>query len=331
MKYDFQVRTYERVFKKPLITKHFVLNQRQGLIIRLEDEKKGIGFGEIAPFEYFGSESLEEAKRFCLKIGPSVEEQGIPSIPIQMPCTRFAFESAREMLKGHQNIPRNFEVAALISLEDNLDELNAYRNFKCKIGRYDFEKEKDLFLKLIERLPQGSTLRLDANGTLTRKVAQKWLTLLEKNPVQFLEQPLPKGQEDLMTQFGADYQTAIALDESVAGIEDFQKILELGWNQWIVVKPILVGDLVKFRNLRDHYKDTVRIVYSSVFETGIGTDAILRIAASDDNNDYAIGFGTNAYFKDDEFNLYPVAPVIRYGESKKQGLERIWDLCRPLI
>lgn len=329
MKYHFQVKRYKRTFKKPLITSHFILKERQGFIIRLQDENERVGFGEIAPFEYFGSESMEQAKTFCNQLGTTIEDDLIDSINPQMPCTRFAFESAKEMMQSNQEVHRKFEVAALISLTENLDLFKGYRNFKCKIG-LDFRKEKESFLRLIEKLPPGSNLRLDANGALTKEIAQKWLTLLEHSNVQFLEQPLPKGQETLMQEIGKDYRTPIALDESIVGFEACEQILASGWNQWIVVKPSLIGNTVRFKTLRTQYK--VQVVYSSIFETGIGNQAVLRTAASDDRNNYAIGLGTNAYFNEDGFNLhnYTNGPVINYEENTQTELERIWALCQYL-
>lgn len=327
MKYKFQVRRYSRVLKKPLITSRFILKERQGLIIRLENEEGKIGFGEIAPLEFFGSESLEDAIKLCSKVNGEVDKQFIESIDPKKMCCRFAFESAREMLWDNTEIDREFEVAALISLNDALEDWSGYRAFKCKIGKLDFEKEKEAFIKLKEKLPEDAVLRLDANGGLSRKSAKQWLNLLEDYDVEFLEQPLAKGEEKWMKEFSDDYRTAIALDESVVNIADFERVID-EWNSWIIVKPALIADLVRFRTLREECE--LPIVYSSIFETGIGSEAVLRIAASDKRNDYAIGLGTNAYFFEDGFNLYPMNSVIHYGSVGKKKLEGIWRLCEAL-
>lgn len=326
MKYKFQVRRYRRVLKKALITSRFILEERQGLIIRLENEVGKVGFGEIGPLEFFGTESMEDAVELCSKIDGEVDEEFIESIDLNKMCCRFAFESAREMLRDNTKIDREFEVSALINLNDTIKDWSGYRTFKCKIGKLDFEKEKEAFIKMQNRLPAGALLRLDANGALSRKSAQKWMKFLEDFDVQYLEQPLAKGEEKGMRELSGDYRTAIALDESVVNIEDFERVIG-EWKGWIIIKPALIGDLSRFRKLREECE--LPIVYSSIFETGIGAEAALRIAASDKRNDYAVGFGTRAYFFEDGFNLYQENPVIRYVSNKKD-LEGIWNLCEAL-
>lgn len=328
MKYKFQVRRYSRVFKKPLITSRFILKERNGLIIRLENEERNVGFGEIAPLELFGSESLVEAEKLCNKAGSIIDDAFIESIDSRKVCCRFAFESAREMVQDLRKpkVQKEFAVAALINLNFNgdLENWEKYQTFKCKIGVLDFEKEKEAFILLRSRLPQASTIRLDANGSLSRNTAQKWLEFLEDQKIEYLEQPLSKGQEQAMIALGKNFQTTLALDESIVNLEDFENLLE-DWAGFFIIKPSLIGDINRFKKLREKCKQP--IVYSSIFETGIGSNAILKIAASDAKNNYTIGFGTNSFFLEDGFNNYSINSKLNYDSEKINDLENIWKLC----
>jgi O-succinylbenzoate synthase len=330
MKYKFQVRSYKRSFKKPLITSQCILREREGLIIRLENDSENIGFGEIAPMPFLGSESFKDAKAFCSQIGNEINNDFIASINPTLPCCRHGIHSAFEMLQHSSSIQREFEVTALLSLanEQPSSHYADYKTFKCKIGISSFEKEKEAFIKFHANLPEGAKLRLDANGALSQNETKKWLNFLDDHSdckIQFLEQPLSKGQESLMAELIRDHRTPIALDESIVTSNDFQKILENEWPGWIIIKSSLIGDINHFRKLREQC--ILPIVYSSVFETAIGIEAGLALAATDNKNNHALGFGTIDYFPEDKFGFHQNRSYIRSGKMSVNNYEKIWELC----
>ena len=61
MVYRFSHRAYRLPLRQPLRTAHGLWAEREGLIVRVEDESGRVGFGEIAPIEWFGTETLAEA------------------------------------------------------------------------------------------------------------------------------------------------------------------------------------------------------------------------------------------------------------------------------
>lgn len=330
MKYNFQVRSYRRSLKKPLVISQCTLRERAGLIVRLENDSGGVGFGEIAPMHFLGSESFDNGKIFCSEISSEVNDDFITSIDPKLPCCQHGMRSAQNMLQQLPLIQREFEVAALFSLANELDPLthSNYKTFKCKIGSSSFEEEKPAFISFHAKLPQGAKLRLDANGAFSEQEARKWLHFLDTLDdynIQFLEQPLPKGQELLMAKIAHDYRTPLALDESVVNGDDFQRISESGWPGWVVIKPSLIGDINSFRKRRDQCN--MAIVYSSVFETAIGTEANLALAATDTKNDHALGFGTIDYFLEDGLSFHQKGPLIHSGRMTINDFERIWELC----
>ena len=92
--YQFEFRTYQRQFKRPLQTSHGIWNIREGIILRLTDQNGQIGWGEIAPLSWFGSESLEQACDFCRQLSANISEETIFSISSELPACQFGFESA---------------------------------------------------------------------------------------------------------------------------------------------------------------------------------------------------------------------------------------------
>lgn len=330
MKYKLQVRQYERVLTKALVTSRESITTRKGLIVRLEDAQGRPGFGEVAPLAFMGSESFEQAIAFLFQLNDVISEEQIREVDSSLPCCRFGLDSASEMLKPKKPIKKSLEVAALLSLGDSVVPLleAGYETFKFKIGKEAFGKERDLFVRMQEGLSQNKTVRIDANGFLSLEDAQNWLKLADEYNVQYLEQPLQKGQEALMVELSSDFKTPIALDESVVSIHNIEKALDSGWPGWFVIKPALLGDINKFRELRKNCKNP--ITYSSVFESSVGIEAGLTLASEDNRNSFALGYGTLDYFTQDEFLTHEKGPTITSGVLSLTDCERIWKACKPI-
>lgn len=95
MQYKFNFRPYRRRFKPPLQTNHGIWDVRDGIILRLSNETT-IGYGEIAPISWFGSETIEQALDFCRQLPDEITQETIFSIPNKLPACQFGFESAWE-------------------------------------------------------------------------------------------------------------------------------------------------------------------------------------------------------------------------------------------
>ncbi|MEG4841337.1 o-succinylbenzoate synthase [Microcoleus sp. B9-D4] len=94
MLYQFEFRTYQRKFKRPLQTSHGIWDVREGIILRLVGENNRIGWGEIAPLSWFGSESFEQALDFCRQLPGNISSEMIFAISAELPACQFGFESA---------------------------------------------------------------------------------------------------------------------------------------------------------------------------------------------------------------------------------------------
>ena len=94
MLYQFEFRTYQRKFKRPLQTSHGIWDIRSGIILRLVGENNQIGWGEIAPLSWFGSETFEQALDFCHQLPGNISSEMIFAISAELPACQFGFESA---------------------------------------------------------------------------------------------------------------------------------------------------------------------------------------------------------------------------------------------
>ncbi len=347
--YQFEFCPYRRPFKCPLSTSHGTWDVREGIILRLTNEAGQVGWGEIAPISWFGSETLEQALDFCQQLPPQITATDVFSIPAELSACQFGFESAWEM--GNREDAPNVATASLSGIENreeedakrfpvlpsphiplsevpysllptpysqkNLQSKIAFsyllpageaalqswqtpwnqgnRTFKWKIGVAAIEEELKVFDKLIQALPQSVQLRLDANGGLSLEEAKQWLKASdEAGIVEFLEQPLTPKQFDTMLEMSGQYSTPIALDESVATIDQLEACYQKGWRRIFVIKVAIAGSPKRLRQFcQKHNIDTV---FSSVFETAIGRQAALQLAAELSNPNRALGFGVNHWF-----------------------------------
>jgi o-succinylbenzoate synthase len=297
MTYRFQFFPYQVNFRKPIETHHGIWKTREGIIIQLTDKTGKIGKGEIAPLSWFGSETIDQALQFCQEQGNLITREQIAKIPDRFPACQFAFESALDTLFQPYVQYRIMDYTYLLPTGE--EALRAwtkgwekrYKTFKWKIGVRDLQTELQWFERLIAMLPYEAKLRLDANGGLkTHEEVTKWLEIADKTgKVEFLEQPLPPHQLDEMLGFSQYYQTPIALDESIANLKLLEDCYRRGWRGIYIIKAAIIGSP---RNLRHFlYQSKIDVVFSSVFETSVGRNAVIKLASDLSNPDRAVGLG----------------------------------------
>ncbi|MBD2018791.1 o-succinylbenzoate synthase, partial [Leptolyngbya sp. FACHB-36] len=184
-----------------------------------------------------------------------------------------------------------------------------FRTLKWKIGVEPIAQELVVFEHLIQALPVVN-LRLDANGGLSLNEAEQWLERCDRLnatersvQVEYLEQPLPPHQFTTMQSLSDRYRTSIALDESVATLPQLCTHYDQGWSGIFVIKPAIAGSPIRLRQFCR--SRSIDAVFSTVFETAIGRQAGLRLAA-DLGRDRAVGyegtFDEFDYFQEEKWN-----------------------------
>jgi o-succinylbenzoate synthase len=313
MKVSLSWKAYQRPFRSPLETCHGFWSTRHGLWVMLKDRQGRVGYGEIAPILWFGTESLEEAIAQLERLPAEITEGELFSVPDSFPATQFGLGSAwADLLDSSSPTETNAQLTdsnpsnTCCLLPTGESALSAwqtfwrdgYRTFKWKIGIAPITMELDWVQKLSQALPDTARLRLDANGGLTAETAHAWLEQCDSTPqVEYLEQPLPPNKFPQMQQLSQSFRTPLALDESITTLQQLQMFHLQGWRGIMVIKPALAGypqQLQKF--LQKASPDTV---ISSAFETKIGRKAVEKLARQFQNSDRAVGLGVNHWFDDD--------------------------------
>ena len=345
MRYQFQFRRYRLPLRVAVRTAHGVWTEREGVIIRLENEAGIAGLGEAAVIPWFGTETADEAEEVCRELGGRVDEARLDGVPARLRCLRNAIASARlevgrdfspasvaKIEKGRAEAPPYLPVAALLPAgRASLAAIpsraeSGFRVFKWKVGVGDSADELALLDDVCAVLPNGAKLRLDANGAWDRRKAERWLERCADRPVEFLEQPIAadaRGADDLLLGLAHDFPTLIALDESVASDGDVERWLGAGWPGVFVVKPSLLGDAAG--TLENLGRANASVVFSSALETAVGARAALRMAFTWPGELRALGFGVWPLFADARFDGPAAAPFVRWEDVERINPEVIWN------
>jgi O-succinylbenzoate synthase len=333
-----------RFYRLPLLrtvrTAHGPWIEREGIVLRLEDEQGRVGFGEVAPIPWFGTETLADARNALAKLGDAVEAASLEGIDERQGCLRFALASALASDDGQQTATPRLPVAALLpagkaalaAADKALAE--GFVAFKWKVGVLDATDEWGLLDDLLARLPGHVKLRLDANGAWTTRQAAKWLKRCAERPIEFVEQPCfadasqgtagKRRTDDVLLGLARDYPTTLALDESVTGLPSLRTWLGRGWPGVLVVKPALAGAPASVLGLlAKHQAD---VVFSSAFETAVGRQAALRMAFQfKGRHPRALGFGVTPLFKDGRFDGLPAVPFVSVEDVNRMNPETVWN------
>jgi hypothetical protein len=208
----------------------------------------------------------------------------VAASPAPLPCLSAALSSCRhwKQIAGYSGSLPCAGLLTLSVLETDAKVAAGFRTLKIKISP---ETSEEAIRTAAARFP--GKLRLDANGSLDLQAARRWAEFARAHvQVEFLEQPLPVGHPGYAS-LGPD---KIALDES------FLTPGGVDWAGTVVVKPLLAGDWDELRAWRGAHAGAV--VYSSCFETAIGRQGALWLAAQDPQAG-TVGFDTLGRFEND--------------------------------
>jgi len=337
MTYQLAHRRYTLPFRKPVRTAHGLWAERQGVIVRLEDEAGAIGYGEVAPISSFGTETLAEAEAALAALGDRIEPEWISQISPRLACTRHGLSEALVAAQALPAAPATgtdyLAVAALLpagrAALPAADEKAAagFRDFKWKVGVGDIGDELSLLDDLLGKLPDGARLRLDANGAWDRRQAERWLDRCADRPIEYMEQPIAadaRGADDLLLGLAHDYPTPLALDEALVRDGDVDRWLDAGWPGVWIVKPTLLADpaaaIGKLAQRR------MPVVFSSALETALGARTALQHAFTWTGEKRALGFGVWPLFVDRTFDGPAAAPFIRTEDlARLPSGETLWS------
>ena len=165
-----------------------------------------------------------------------------------------------------------------------------YEAVKLKVGNRPVQEDVALVRSMKEALGGGVALRLDANRAWTLDEALEFARGIEGARVEYLEEPL-SDPADLET-FTRDCGVPVALDESLVGMAP-EFLEEQRYAAAVVMKPSFLGGISRMLRLAEGAASLgLRPVVSSAYETGVGTAALVALAAGLGGGEIPAGLDT---------------------------------------
>jgi O-succinylbenzoate synthase len=204
---------------------------------------------------------------------------------LEMACwdalARSRNESLATLLGGTR---AHIDSGVSLGIESTVDELFAqidryvaegYRRVKLKIGR-DFRIDD---LRAVRARYPDLPLQVDANSAFTL-ADTPLLRPLDDLRLLLIEQPL--AHDDIIDHAKLQHEltTPICLDESLHGVDDVRKALDLGACRVVNIKPGRVGGLLEAKRIHDHCAARgVPVWCGGMHEFGIGRAANVALAS----------------------------------------------------
>lgn len=319
---------YRLPLKKPFITASGRYTNREGLILRLTQNKQ-IFWTEAAPLPGFSSFSLDEIIKIfqdhknkiasLLQKNASFEESKSfyeeKKLP---PSLQFALDSLLALkgsnyplqlsaFKNNSDLPTSHIALNAVIGSSNKEEIidlahqkikDGYKTLKFKAG--DNIKELVSILEEIRQEYPTIHLRIDANCSWTLEESIKNLEILAPFELEYCEEPLQKNTPKSLDYLVSQVDVPLALDETIYNIPDIKPFLDSAAT--IVIKPMVLGSFTKLlatSKIANYHK--IKIVFSSSIESGIGR-SIIAALASIISAEQTHGIDTGSLLKNDIFN-----------------------------
>ncbi|MGH3144737.1 MAG: o-succinylbenzoate synthase [Rubrobacter sp.] len=319
----FDLYRYRLPFVTPQFLKGATLHHREGLLLRLAGDDGSEGWGESAPLPGFSDEGLDVTEARLRELAGSmvgreataewVGPEGRLSHELDLlhpaPSVRFGLELALWNLyaaSSHTTLPElisrrprtTVPVNGLLSgsSDEVLEEASRMKNagyltVKLKVGVRAVEGDVALVRALGGVLGEAVSLRLDANRAWGFGEATEFALGVAGVGFEYVEEPL--AEPALLSELVRRSGVPVALDESLVGM-DPDALEGHGYARAVVLKPTILGGISRTLRIADRALSLgMTPVISSAYESGVGTAALVALAAG--IGDRAVPAGLDTY------------------------------------
>ncbi len=313
-------QSYLLEFVKPATTSRGSLENKKTYFIELQ-ENEAKGLGECCVFRGLSCDDHPDFEQHLDAIVNAVNA-GYPIADLledlyNYPSIRFGLESAYLQLSnkglyypsdftaGKEGILINGLVwmADVQTMQRELERKieDGFRVIKMKVGAIHWDDELNLLQQLRKRYDANTLeIRVDANGAFSQQDVKRKLDQLAACGIHSIEQPVARGQVELMRDLCEMSLLPIALDEELIGVntqQEKRRLLQDICPHYIILKPSLLGGFKASQEWIEE-AEALNIGWwvTSALESNIGLEAIAQWAYTL-KNPMPQGLGTGMLFK----------------------------------
>jgi muconate cycloisomerase len=282
------------------------LTHSRAAIVRLTLENGVTGWGECDPHSEFDGYTLEGASQAIAQrasgmIGQSVadwvenglgrDHHGTPAAAIDVACYD-ALAKARGLpvwqllgARVHEGVDVLWPTSSGTALED-LDIIHerhpqGFRTYMLKMGSRPIEDEITRTREVLEAIPEGVKIMVDANQGWTRDQAQAYVKGCDGMPVVLVEQPLLAEDLDGMANLRDQTDLPISVDEALLTPENANEIIAADAADVFSIKISKNGGLANSVLIADAVREAgKRVLMNSMIELGITQAASLHLGVT---------------------------------------------------
>jgi len=288
-------------FRRPFPTATGMWLERDTWLIRVVDDDGRVGLGEacLEPDAADVAETIlvalireaaETATEGRLPLEAYLEVHGAPGRALNAALESARFDLAGFGAPGGAAVDEGVGVNATIpslgttaAAEAALQSVESgFMTLKLKAGA---ERETDVLVDRLRAIRAAIgpevRLRLDVNGAWDLTTAEDRLEAVARFDLEYCEQPLSGHDIDGLAELRRRVRVPIAADEAAESVRAVRALLDADAVDALVVKPARVGGLAAVAEIAELAAGRgVRVVISTLFETGVGIAAALAAAAA---------------------------------------------------
>lgn len=313
----------------PVETARRTVRVRSGALVLLEDAEGRQGWGEASPLDGFGrsrrrslAAALGMALTSVLGQRPSAAWDAVARLrpgDATEAAVAFALETAALDLLGQasgrplrdllsagadERVPSNALLRGRTPEEVAESARRArsegFRTAKLKVGDRPLREDLARVRAARDALGPEAGLRLDANGAWSELEAVAALRALKGLRVEFVEQPVPPGNPEVLARVRRASPVPVAADEDAADLARVERLLACEAADVLVLKPTVVGGLRACLDVaRCALGAGAGVVVTSALDGPIAVAAAGQLAAALPERRYAHGLSTVRLFARD--------------------------------
>lgn len=285
------VRPYRASFVRPLATARGVWTAREGFWVACEDDDGVVGLGEVAPLPAWGTETLDLAGRALRdgqldRLRTPAAYAGVETALLDYRSRRAGVPLAAFLASGDPastvavNALLGGDTPESLAAEARAAAEAGYTAFKLKIGAQPLARDVERVRAVRAAIGDGAELRLDANGGWSRQEAIAALGAFAPWRPAYVEQPVATEDLEGLVAVQEASGVRVAADEAVRSEASALRLLAAGVGL-LVLKPLAIGGLeVAGAIARAAREVGADVVLTSVLDRGVGTAAVLHLAAA---------------------------------------------------